>query len=107
MPSSPDENERIARIAMAQQALAKIAADEEAHAKAEASRQKWEYLRMYIYYSGGAISKVTINGSRELNLKKWDALHIYIDGLGLEGWEMVSQSLSGYEEVLYFKRPKT
>jgi hypothetical protein len=72
----------------------------------EVPMQKWEYLRLYVYYLLDKIDTVSINGkSDDLKGKDWEALQIYINELGKEGWELVSHSMSEHEEALYFKRP--
>ena len=70
--------------------------------------QKWEYLRLQVVYSGDGIDHITVNGITHLgdvHYASHAALHQYIQDLGTQGWEMVSDSLDNSDEILYFKRP--
>src|SRR5437773_3641683 len=75
--------------------------------------QKWEYLRLDVTYNDrtihSGIYNVVLNGKEmfsEEDSKSWDALQLYVNGLGEQGWELVSHAKSDYHEVLYFKRTK-
>ena len=74
--------------------------------------QKWEYLRLKVTYkktnSVLAIDSVVLNGKDYLskeNFQGWEALHVYFNKLGLEGWELVSSNSDDSSERFYFKHP--
>ena len=73
--------------------------------------QKWEYLRLDVFYKvteeGGEVKSVVANYSEVLSNIIHPDLHNYINKLGSEGWEMVSERVSaGHQHTsYYFKRP--
>ena len=69
--------------------------------------QKWEYLRVQVVYNKDGIDHVTVNGVNQLDAVPYEshaAFHQYIEDLGSQAWEMVSDSLDGNDEILYFQR---
>lgn len=69
--------------------------------------QKWEYLRLQIVYGRDSVDHITINGEPPPSTVQYAshaALNQYIQELGAQGWEMVSDSLDNGDEILYFKR---
>lgn len=73
--------------------------------------QKWEYLRLDVTYNDRTINPgihdIILNGKEKFSEKDsegWETLQTYVNGLGEQGWELVSHSKSDYHEVLYFKR---
>ena len=74
--------------------------------------QKWEYRRLDVTYNDRTINPgihdIVLNGKekfRKEDSDNWDTLLYYVNGLGEQGWEMLSHSKSDYHEVLYFKHP--
>jgi hypothetical protein len=72
--------------------------------------QKWEYLKLRVIHNSlfGGIDSVFLNGNNKLNKENYkdlNALYIYVNDLGLQGWELVSTSSEGNVERFYFKRP--
>ena len=74
--------------------------------------QKWEYRRLDVTYNDRTINPgihdIVLNGKekfRKEDSDNWDTLQYDVNGLGEQGWEMLSHSKSDYHEVLYFKHP--
>ena len=68
--------------------------------------QKWEYLRLNSNYMAGKRS-LCIDNKRVMDAKDVYELQLFINRLGSEGWEMISQAVfsNSYDEIFYFKRP--
>jgi len=74
--------------------------------------QKWEYTRLDVTYHdrtiNPGINNIVLNGKEKFNSledsEKAETLQVYVNGLGKEGWELVSHTKSDYHEVFYFKR---
>jgi len=74
--------------------------------------QKWEYLRLDVFFEESeAIKRVRalmVNYVQTSTNIPFSDLHNYINKLGSEGWELVSErAASGQQHnSYYFKRPK-
>jgi len=69
----------------------------------EVKMQKWEYLRLEIFYSGdGATITPSYDPNRALAVSKPGVIK-YINKLGRENWELVSAFSDGRIEVYYLK----
>ena len=75
--------------------------------------QKWEYLQL-VYYGDGyddadeqSTITIFINNSEAVSKFKLSELHIYLNKLGRDGWEMVNftPNTEHAYPTYYFKRP--
>jgi hypothetical protein len=75
--------------------------------------QKWEYLRLDVFYKDPksekefGVKSVVVNYNEVLSNIAFTDLHGYINKLGGEGWEMVSDKAGVGQPhgSYYFKRP--
>lgn len=65
--------------------------------------QKWEYLTLYRYGSGWYLDNEIIDKKAEYNIVNGDPIHVYLNRLGDQGWELVN-FIEGTKFI--FKRPK-
>jgi len=72
--------------------------------------QKWEYFKVDAEYSSESvhnrtIKAFTVNGVQTFNIADIVTLRKYLNGLGKEGWEVISVTATGKGESYLLKRP--
>jgi len=71
--------------------------------------QRWQYLFLSAFYSGGGWSMKGMTGE---SLGSWSEITAHVSQAGWQGWELVSTAALNYptgsiEYAMTFKRPTT
>lgn len=75
--------------------------------------QKWEYLRLDVFYKEPiegkeqGVKSIVVNYDELIFDQTFNELHNYINKLGSEGWELATEKVGGGKThtSYYFKRP--
>jgi hypothetical protein len=68
--------------------------------------QKWEYKTVSIEYDHNDYEELLVTGVNHKKLSPNDRLDAYLTKLGQDEWELVGQSTTRTDQLLYtFKRP--